>query len=82
MGTSGSGHTFSEIFLHLNWHCLKDRPLITASIEPSLQGFIEEYCAKIKGIQLKGVGGREYPIPSPPRVGCLGRGISAGPRTG
>ena len=57
MNSPGSGHTFSEIYLHLNWHCLKDRPLITPNVEPALHGFIEEYCAKIKGIHFKGVGG-------------------------
>jgi putative transposase len=62
MTTTGSGHTFSEIFLHLNWHCLKDRPLITPGIEPSLDAFIEEYCAKVRGIHFKGVGGAETHI--------------------
>ena len=62
MTTTGSGHTFSEIFLHLNWHCLQDRPLITASIEAPLHAFIQEYCAKIRGIHFKGVGGTETHI--------------------
>ena len=59
MAGSGSGHTFSEIFLHLNWHCLKDRPLIAPRMEPVLHPFIEEYCSKIKGIHFSGVGGTE-----------------------
>jgi len=59
MGNSGCGHIFSEIFLHLNWHCRNDTPLITPRIEPSLHAFIQEYCAKIRGIHFKGVGGTD-----------------------
>ena len=62
MTTPGSGHTFSEVFLHVNWHCLNDRPLIAPRIEPSLHAFIQEYCAKIKGIHFNGVGGTETHI--------------------
>lgn len=29
-------HCFSDIFLHLNWHCLANKPLITTSIEEEL----------------------------------------------
>ncbi|GAF85214.1 unnamed protein product, partial [marine sediment metagenome] len=32
----GSGHIFSEIYLHLNWHCHNDKPMIKPKIEPSL----------------------------------------------
>ena len=58
----GSSHNFSEIFLHLNWHCAKDRPLLTPTIEPDCHAFIEEYCAKVKGIHFKEIGGTETHI--------------------
>ena len=57
MGAEGSSHTHSEIFLHFNWHCLKDRNLIVPSVEPVLHAEIEEYCRKTKGAHFKGVGG-------------------------
>ena len=43
--------------MHVNWHCLKDRPMITPAIESWLHGYIQEYCAKVKGTHFKGVGG-------------------------
>ena len=62
MESAGSSHTFSEIFLHLNWHCLNDRPLIAPEIESFLHAFIREYCAKTKGVHFKGIGGTETHI--------------------
>ena len=59
MSEHGSSHTFSEIFLHVNWHCLKDQRMIHSEVEAALYPFIEEYCAKVKGIHLKGIGGTE-----------------------
>ncbi|MCX7045191.1 MAG: IS200/IS605 family transposase [Candidatus Sumerlaeota bacterium] len=47
---TGSGHIFSEILLHLNWHCKYDRPMITPEIEPALMQFLQEYCRKVKGV--------------------------------
>ncbi len=57
MGTEGSSHTYSEIFVHFNWHCLKDRNLIVPRLEPALQTEIEQYCRKTKGAHFKGIGG-------------------------
>ncbi|MDX9973065.1 MAG: IS200/IS605 family transposase [FCB group bacterium] len=55
----GSTHVFSEIYIHLNWHCKDDRPLIVPELEPALHEYIESYCRMVKGIHFKGVGGTE-----------------------
>ena len=55
----GSGHIFSEIYLHLNWHCHNDKPMIKPSIEPLLYEFLQGYCRKVKGIHFGKVGGTE-----------------------
>jgi len=58
----GSGHIFSEIYLHLNWHCHNDKPMIKSEIEPSLHELLEQYCRKVKGIHFERVGGTETHI--------------------
>ena len=55
----GSGHIFSEIYLHLNWHCHNDKPMIKPKIESSLHELLEQYCRKVKGIHFERVGGTE-----------------------
>ena len=55
----GSGHNFSEIFLHVNWHCRNDEPMIQTEIRGRLYEIIEEYCRKVKGIHFERVGGTE-----------------------
>ncbi|MFH1743472.1 MAG: IS200/IS605 family transposase [bacterium] len=52
-------HVFSEVYLHLNWHCHKNAPMIRPEIESPIYEFIEQYCRKLKGIHFKGVGGTE-----------------------
>ncbi len=56
---SHSTHTFSQIFIHLNWHCNENRPNITPHIESDLYKFIEKYCVKSKGVLFHAVGGIE-----------------------
>lgn len=53
----GSSHVFSEIFIHLNWHCLYDKPMINTSVEPALFKFMEEHCRQVKGIHMLAVNG-------------------------
>jgi REP element-mobilizing transposase RayT len=48
---------FHEIFLHINWHCQGDLPLIKPGIEPTLYHFLKEYCGKTEGVYFCGVGG-------------------------
>lgn len=50
-------HNFSEIYLHLNWHCKDDRPLIRPEIEPILHTFLLDYCRGTKGIHEAVCGG-------------------------
>ncbi|MFC2170463.1 IS200/IS605 family transposase [Calditrichota bacterium] len=50
-------HNFSEIFIHIVWHCHDNRPLINEDIEPELYQFIEKYCRNTKGVYFKGLGG-------------------------
>ena len=57
--STGSSHNFSEIYLHVNWHCTNDEPMIGPEIERRLYEIIEEYCRKVKGIHYKGAGGAE-----------------------
>ena len=48
MMSEGSGHNFSEIYLHVNWHCSNDDPMIRPEIRDRLYEIIEEYCPKSK----------------------------------
>jgi putative transposase len=52
-----SSHVFHEIYLHFNWHTKESRPLITASIEPEIHGFLTERCRETEGVYIHGVGG-------------------------
>ena len=54
---STSSHVFSEIFIHLNWHCKEDRPLIGPPLKNPLDAHLEDYGNKTKGIKFFGVGG-------------------------
>lgn len=54
---SPANHVFHEIFLHINWHCHEDRPLITGITEQPLHDIIREYCRKYKGVYCNGLGG-------------------------
>ena len=56
---STSTHVFSEIYIHLNWHCKDDRPSITPRLKDPLYLDLEEYCNKSKGIKFFGVGGTD-----------------------
>jgi len=55
----GSAHGFNEIFIHLNWHCFKDRPLIKPEIEGWLHSHFKDYCARVRGVHYQGSGGTE-----------------------
>jgi len=56
---SPSSHVFSEIFIHLNWHCKNDLPLLKPELESVLHGWMKGYCESTKGILCLGVGGTE-----------------------
>lgn len=56
---STSTHVFSEIFLHINWHCKNNRPLISERVEPELYAFVREHCESTRGIRFQGIGGTE-----------------------
>ena len=56
---STSTHVYSEIYIHLNWHCAKDSPMIFPTMKDPLYGFLENYCQKTKGIQYLGLGGSD-----------------------
>ncbi|NQU45410.1 transposase [bacterium] len=53
----GSSHVFSEIFLHVNWHCKDNAPSINEDIETELHDYILNYCRKLKGFHPYGIGG-------------------------
>jgi putative transposase len=50
-------HVFHEIYLHINWHCHEDRPLLPPEREPIVHHLIQEYCRKCKGVFFHGIGG-------------------------
>jgi putative transposase len=54
-----STHCFSEIFLHFNWHCQENRPLIRPEIEPKVHAFLRSYCADQHGVYYKLSGGTD-----------------------
>ncbi|MBI3736882.1 IS200/IS605 family transposase [Candidatus Sumerlaeota bacterium] len=56
---STSTHVFSQLLVHLNWHCKDDKPCIQGDLEKALYGYIESYCRKTKGIRFEGLGGTE-----------------------
>jgi len=56
---SPKSHIYHEIYLHFNWHCHEDRPLIVPGIEERLYELIEEYCRKYRGVYFKRLGGTE-----------------------
>lgn len=53
----GRIHVYSSIWLHFNWHCKHDAPLITPHLERDLWEFIESYCNGIKGVHFHAIGG-------------------------
>ena len=56
---SRSTHVFSELFLHINWHCANDERLIEPRVEKPLFEYLKNYCTKCKGVKFLGVGGTE-----------------------
>lgn len=50
-------HYFHEIYLHINWHCHRDLPMISPHMEPFLHGEIEALCRKEAGVFFKAIGG-------------------------
>lgn len=54
-----ASHVFSAIFIHANWHCLADRPLLTPEVEAVAHKHIRQRCLSTKGIYLEGVGGTQ-----------------------
>jgi putative transposase len=58
----GASHVFSEIYLHVTWHCLGNRSLLTREIEQFVHEILEQHCRKTRGVHFKGVGGTENHI--------------------
>jgi len=56
---SPTSHVFHEIFLHINWHCHEDSPLIVPAMEPHLYELIRTYCNKYPGIFYQGSDGTQ-----------------------
>lgn len=54
---STSSHVYSELFIHLNWHCKEDQPFIHPELEKALYSHVENYCQKTRGIRFLGIGG-------------------------
>jgi len=55
-----SSHVFHEIYLHINWHTLGNRPMITPYLEPMIFDFIRQRCINTDGVYFYGIGGNEY----------------------
>lgn len=56
---SPSSHVYSAIFLHFNWHCHDNSPMLTSDKESDTHQFIRDYCERNKGLWFKGIGGIE-----------------------
>jgi putative transposase len=56
---STSSHVFSEILLHINWHCKGDFPFLKGDMEAKVCEHIRDYCMKTKGVRFLGIGGTE-----------------------
>ena len=52
-------HAFHAIFLHVNWHCHADKPLLRPKVELACRSYLEAYCEKHGGVRLLAVGGTE-----------------------
>ena len=59
---AGTSHVFSEIYLHVTWHCLENRALLTPEMERYVHGSVEEQCRKSKGVHFQCIGGTENHI--------------------
>ncbi len=55
----GLSHVFSELFLHVTWHCHENRPMLTPEVEQALYPFISTYGQKNKGVHIGRMGGTE-----------------------
>jgi REP element-mobilizing transposase RayT len=55
-----SSHVFHEIYLHINWHTLGSRPMITPSLEALIFDFIRQRCFFTPGVYFLGIGGNAY----------------------
>ncbi|MCE5231357.1 IS200/IS605 family transposase [bacterium] len=53
---SKGSHAHHEIFLHINWHCYRDQPQLTPSVQSKVFAFIKNYCLNYPGIYLKEIG--------------------------
>jgi putative transposase len=50
-------HCFSEIFLHLNWHCQNDQPMLLGDIAQKVDEYLRLSCQNTAGVRLHGLGG-------------------------
>jgi REP element-mobilizing transposase RayT len=54
---SKGGHAFHEIYLHLNWHCHLDQPMLMPQVRAMVYAFVRGYCHHYPGVFLQGIGG-------------------------
>ena len=52
-----SAHVFHEIYLHLNWHCKGNRPLLQGPLEAQTHHWITQRCRDARGVYLHGING-------------------------
>lgn len=50
-------HAHHEIFLHFNWHCYRDQPLLVPAVREKVFAFIKNYCHNYPGVYCRGIGG-------------------------
>jgi REP element-mobilizing transposase RayT len=56
-GAFVSGHTFHEIYLHLNWHTKGSRPLLNPELEAKVHEYIAQKCRSTHGVYFHAIGG-------------------------
>lgn len=54
-----SRHTYSEVFLHVTWHCQESRPLLRGELEPFVHGYLQDWMSRANGVQPFAVGGTD-----------------------
>lgn len=52
-------HTYSEIYLHFNWHTANNAPLLKPQVEKFVHQHIRNKCRQTPGVYFEGIGGTE-----------------------
>ncbi len=54
-----SGHSYHELFVHMNWHTKGDHPILRGQVEELSYASLRQKAAAIPGVQLHVLGGTD-----------------------